>query len=41
MATSLFYTIQNDVSIQMLSPEFKLELYRVIRVMFDRYKPGS
>ena len=40
MATSLFYTVQNKVSIQLLKPEYKQQLYRVVKQLFDRFKQG-
>lgn len=40
MATVLFYNVQNEVSIQLLKPEFKQQLYKVMRHLFQRFKSG-
>lgn len=40
MATVLFYNVQNEVSIQLFKPEFKQQLYKVIRHLFQRFKSG-
>lgn len=38
MANSLFFTIQNELAIQMFKPDQKLEFYKIVHSIFQRFK---
>ena len=41
MASELFFTIQNDISMQMFKPDYKLPIYKLIIYLYNRFEKGK